>query len=201
MVVLSTARHFYVVDETRGLYVELERIADDMYLQSRSDPLTGLDNRRALFDSFDALIARCSRTGESLCAVMIDLDLFKDYNDHFGHLAGDAMLRKVASVMNREKRGQDVVSRYGGEEFCILLPATDVMGAVKLMHKIRAGCISDWDLGEGITFSAGVAQWNGLESTDDLVRRSDEALYQAKAAGRDRVVVAQSDRLSPTSIS
>ncbi len=195
MVSLATARHFFTVDETRGLYVELERSADELLKLSRSDPLTGLDNRRALFDSFEQLIARCRRTRESLTVVMIDLDLFKQYNDQFGHLAGDTVLRRVAAVLADEKREQDVAARFGGEEFCLLLPATDIAGALNLMRKISAGCAVRIGRHEGITFSAGVALWDRAETPDALMQRADDALYRAKDGGRDQVVVAERDRV------
>ncbi len=190
MVFMASARHLLTVTETRGLYAELEETAEELYHQSRTDPLTGLQNRRALFDSFEPVMARCLRAGEPLCLVMVDLDEFKAYNDEYGHLAGDGILRKVGSALTGETRAQDVAARFGGEELCLLLPATDASGAVKLMEKIRAACIVGKERGEGISFSAGVAEWDGRESPDGMISRADGALYRAKDNGRDQVVLA-----------
>jgi diguanylate cyclase (GGDEF)-like protein len=120
---------------------------------------------------------------------MIDIDHFKAFNDTFGHQAGDRILVTFASVLKERIRTQDFVSRYGGEEFCLLLPGTDRAGGVRLVEQLAHYPIHD-DEGRSITFSAGVAEWQPFESDEDLLARADAALYRAKQSGRDRVEVA-----------
>jgi diguanylate cyclase len=121
---------------------------------------------------------------------MIDLDHFKQYNDSYGHVAGDALLRGIAALMVSNVRGQDLVARYGGEEFCLVMPDTDLVGGHHLLDKLRAGgreATSEF----GVTLSAGLTSWDGIESTTSLIERADQALYRAKDAGRNRVVSIQ----------
>ncbi len=163
-----------------------------------TDPLTGLANRRGMFDLLDSLLGRSARTGEALSLAMVDIDRFKEFNDEYGHLAGDAALRTLADLLRSGVRQQDVVVRFGGEEFCLLLPATDRRGAKALLAQLRAkAAASRVTQGEGQredvplpTFSAGVAQWDHVEDRQSLIRRADIGLYRAKDSGRDAVVVA-----------
>jgi diguanylate cyclase (GGDEF)-like protein len=158
--------------------------------ESRTDPLTGLANRRRLFERIEVEMAHALRADTPLTLAMIDLDHFKVYNDRYGHVAGDTVLRTVAAVMVSNIRGQDMVARYGGEEFCMVLPETDLVGAHYLLDGLRCGgrdSVSDF----GVTLSVGLTSWDGLEDTTSLIERADQALYRAKEMGRNRVVSIQ----------
>jgi diguanylate cyclase (GGDEF)-like protein/PAS domain S-box-containing protein len=159
---------------------------------SVTDPLTGLANRRGLAAVFDAEWAR----GTQLAVVMLDIDRFKLYNDRYGHLAGDACLRKVAAALSASARtNADLVARYGGEEFAIILPATDCAGALVVAERVRAAVAAlaephlDMPLGI-VTVSVGVGAATPTpdSSIAQLLARADAALYAAKRAGRNQVV-------------
>ncbi len=158
--------------------------------ESRTDPLTGLANRRRLFERIEVEMAHALRADAPLTLAMIDLDHFKNFNDLHGHVAGDTVLRTVAAVMVSNVRGQDMVARYGGEEFCMVLPETDLVGAHHLMDSLRCGgrdSVSSF----GVTLSVGLTSWDGIEDTTSLIERADQALYRAKEMGRNRVVSIQ----------
>lgn len=158
----------------------------------RTDGLTGLANRRSLFAYLDRACVLARRREESLAVVMTDLDRFKTYNDSFGHLAGDDLLRNFALQFRDRTRSIDFVARYGGEEFVLVLPDTDGAGARSLIAKLQERFRAEPSL-KGITFSAGIAVWNGSENVDTLINRADTALYAAKAAGRDQTVLDAGD--------
>jgi diguanylate cyclase (GGDEF)-like protein len=158
--------------------------------QTRTDPLTGLANRRCLYERIEIEMAHALRSETPLSVAMIDLDHFKQYNDSYGHVAGDALLRGIAALMVSNVRGQDLVARYGGEEFCLVMPDTDLVGGHHLLDKLRAGgreATSEF----GVTLSAGLTSWDGIESTTSFIERADQALYRAKETGRNRVVSIQ----------
>ena len=162
----------------------------------RTDGLTGLLNRRAFDDAIDAEIRRTSRSGTALSLLLVDVDLFKSYNDQYGHLAGDEALRRVANLLKGSlKRPGDVVARFGGEEFVAILPDTDEDGAYLVAEGFRRA-LSDARLPHAladkgyITASIGVATYMPdvvIRSPVELIETADGALYSAKAAGRDRV--------------
>ncbi len=159
--------------------------------ESRTDPLTGLANRRILYERIQIEMEHALRSESPLSVAMIDLDHFKEYNDQHGHVAGDTLLRSIAALMVSNIRGQDLVVRYGGEEFCLVMPDTDILGGHHLLDKLRAGgreATSQF----GITLSAGLTSWDGIEDTTSMIERADQALYRAKESGRDRVVSIQS---------
>ncbi len=158
--------------------------------ESRTDPLTGLANRRSLYERIEIEMAHALRSETPLSVAMIDLDHFKQYNDRHGHIAGDNLLRAIAALMVSNIRGQDLVARYGGEEFCLVMPDTDLVGGHHLLDKLRAGgreATSDF----GVTLSAGLTSWDGIEGTTSFIERADQALYRAKESGRNRVVSIQ----------
>ncbi len=146
---------------------------------ARTDALTGLGNRRVWDRALPRELARAARHGTPLTVAMLDLDHFKAFNDARGHPAGDALLREAARRWAHELRATDLLTRYGGEEFALLLPTTDFAEAVEAVDRLRAVTP------EGQTCSAGVASWDGEETPEALVARADRALYHAKAAGRD----------------
>jgi diguanylate cyclase (GGDEF)-like protein/PAS domain S-box-containing protein len=158
------------------------------------DELTSLYNRRELERRLVAEIARSGRTNQPFSFVLFDLDHFKAVNDSYGHPAGDAVLRQVARLVERELRVSDVAARYGGEEIALLLPETSAEDAVLVASRLRARLAAErFDIGGGATISVtasfGVACMPPhATTTHALVAAADEALYEAKAAGRDRVV-------------
>jgi two-component system cell cycle response regulator len=180
-----------------GLERELFRRAADIdrdafYDQAIHDPLTGLYNRQYLADAARRLCALDDRTlRPAVAALMIDLDHFKAVNDGFGHSVGDQVLRHVArSILEGSRRG-DIVVRYGGEEFLVLLAGVDQKIAQSVAERIRTSVGEPGGTLPRVTASVEVALRDQGEPFDRLVERADEAMYLAKAAGRDRVGVAE----------
>ena len=159
--------------ERADLLVRLEELA-------LTDELTGLPNRRALNEALDRELKRARREGHTVCVGILDLDFFKSYNDALGHLAGDRLLAEASAAWRDALRGgTDVIARFGGEEFVVVLPTTmDV--AFETLERMRGRTPS------GQTVSVGLASWDPGETVDTLLARADTALYAAKAAGRDR---------------
>jgi diguanylate cyclase (GGDEF)-like protein len=150
--------------------------------QALTDALTGLPNRRAWDEELERELARAGRNGSPMCAVLLDLDHFKQFNDNHGHPAGDQHLRESARHWRERLRGTDLIARYGGEEFAIVLTATTIPRAKEVVEGLRS------TVPRGETVSAGIAQWDGSESALELIARADRALYEAKRNGRDRTV-------------
>jgi two-component system cell cycle response regulator len=154
------------------------------------DPLTRLLNRRSVLTQLEGMISGARRHHRPISVAMIDVDYFKALNDRHGHQVGDRALTAVARSMRELLRGEDLLGRLGGEEFLAVLPDADVRAASVAAEKLRAGVAGiRLTAGEeeiGVTVSVGWATWGG-ESTEDLVRRADEALYDAKLDGRDTV--------------
>ena len=160
--------------------------------QAATDSLTGLANRRSLDEELALEWRRAHRVGDSLAFVLLDLDDFKAVNDNHGHQAGDAVLRAVGEILGGGVRQVDLAGRYGGEEFALILPETDLAGALKLTERLRARLESAAvELPSGAilhaTASFGVAVKDELATPEELVAAADEALYAAKAAGKNRV--------------
>jgi diguanylate cyclase (GGDEF)-like protein len=158
------------------------------------DELTGLANRRQAERALDVEISRATRFGSPLSAVVIDLDDFKSVNDIHGHQAGDAVLRELADVLRDGLRQFDVASRWGGEEFLVVLPGTDAEGAEHVAKRLRVSLArrvirAPSGAEARVTASFGVAALESSAGRDELVRRADAALYQAKRAGKNCVVV------------
>ncbi len=163
--------------ERASTLARLERVA-------RTDDLTGLANRRAWDEHLSREIARASRNNTQLGVALLDLDHFKDYNDVHGHPAGDRLLKQVAAGWGRAIRATDILARYGGEEFAVALPGITEDEALATLERMRD------EMPEDQRVSAGLAFWDGSEDPVALVNRADRALYAAKAAGRDRVLIA-----------
>lgn len=171
----------------------LARERDRYRFLSEQDGLTGLFNRRALDRRLEEAIVSTLREGDPLSLIALDTDCFKDYNDRYGHLAGDDALRCLARVMRANVRhNEDMCFRYGGEEFVILLPGQSLAHATVVAERVReayrAGSASD--LGPGGTVSLGVVEFREGDTPNTLLARADAALYRAKERGRDRVELA-----------
>jgi len=179
-----------------ALQEELVEAREALREQATRDGLTGLWNRTAIFEILQNELARSARSGEPLIVLMADLDGFKPVNDHFGHMAGDAVLRQVAARMRASVRRYDAVGRYGGEEFLIVLPGCELPSGLALAERIRHAigteCFRAGDTEIGLTCSLGAACAipPAIPHADDLVREADAALYRAKHQGRDRVEAA-----------
>jgi diguanylate cyclase (GGDEF)-like protein len=159
--------------------------------RAMTDALTGLLNRYGLQHVLAREHAEARRYNRPFSCLMIDLDNFKTINDTYGHTAGDLALQQVAGILREVVRGSDTVFRYGGEEFLVLLPETDLEGAAALGEKIRAAAASR-PFGDGehvfnLTLSAGASSLCDNESGNDMIARADMSLYHAKKQGRNRV--------------
>jgi diguanylate cyclase len=182
------------VQEAEQRIHSLEAKLQHMSELVREDQLTGSLNRRGLDDVFERETARADRRGTPLCIAMLDLDDFKRLNDTYGHLAGDNALKHLVKIVKDTIRSMDVIARFGGEEFLILLPETTVEAASQTMTRLQRELTKHFFLHDNekvlITFSAGVALRVPNEDQASLVRRADKAMYQAKQTGKNRVIVA-----------
>ncbi|MEU4623759.1 GGDEF domain-containing protein [Actinoplanes sp. NPDC023801] len=180
----SAVLFLLVVARMALLIRHVERQARQVRELARSDELTGLPNRRAWNDELPRALERARRNGEPVAVAILDLDHFKQYNDTYGHPAGDQLLKAASAAWHSALRDVDVIARFGGEEFVVLLPAAGVRDG----HQVLGRALAATPLGQ--TFSAGLAVWDGVETSDELLGRADTALYAAKAAGRNRIAVA-----------
>jgi diguanylate cyclase (GGDEF)-like protein len=162
---------------------------DDLQRLAAVDPLTGLANRRGGGEDITAEISRARRQNSALSCVLLDLDHFKDVNDTFGHQAGDHVLREISSLLRRTVRAYDILIRWGGEEFLVILPGVELEQARKLAERIR-NAVEGLPLAGigGVTVSAGVAALGTDYSFEAMFEAADRRLYSAKAAGRNTVV-------------
>lgn len=185
--------------EDRNLQLEQEistrRLMEDMLKRmAMTDYLTGLYNRRHFFDIAQSEIERCRRYKTPVSIIMMDIDHFKLVNDKYGHATGDLVLQVVAKQCRSILRGSDIVVRYGGEEFVALLPNTDAGQAFTAAERLRSNIETTDIIAEGgslrVTISVGCVGYNGEEAVtvDELVNKADQALYQAKQAGRNRSI-------------
>jgi diguanylate cyclase (GGDEF)-like protein len=162
-----------------------------------TDDLTGLMNRRRMSERLVEEVARVRRSGAALSVLLLDIDRFKSINDEHGHAQGDRVIEKVADVLRAGVRQVDMVSRWGGEEFLILLPDTDVQAAAELAERIRrqvTARVRRHEISETrVTVTSGIAMLRPRESIEAAIHRADLALYEGKRSGRDRVVVAEGD--------
>ena len=182
MVKERTAALAREVGERRKLQAELEALAT-------TDPLTGVANRREFNTVLPQEVRRAARYGAPLSLILMDIDHFKRINDQHGHPAGDAVLQYFTSLVQRHVRDQDMLARWGGEEFALLCPHTDIEAASRIADKLRA-LVREHAFPHvaSVTCSFGVAQWLAGEQPADLVARADAALYAAKGGGRDQVM-------------
>jgi diguanylate cyclase (GGDEF)-like protein len=179
----------YLVITSLGFVLMCKTRAEaETRLQARTDDLTGLANRRALDEEIAHAMAGARRTQRSFAIVMVDVDRFKFINDTHGHAVGDATLRAFSKRLADALRDPDRAFRYGGEEFCLLLPDTDLAGAHTLAERAREQVTRPFDgTMRALTASFGVTAWQPDDAVDTLFQRADRALYAAKSAGRNRV--------------
>ena len=184
------------------LLMHKERADEETSRLATTDPLTGVFNRRTFIELADQELARSRRAGTPLSLMMLDLDHFKRVNDTFGHLTGDEVLVAFTRLIKDCVRRGDLLVRYGGEEFCVLLPGTTLAAAAALAERIRAACASQSLTAHSfkVSVSIGLTAYAGDSNTTlgDLLARADEALYLAKDEGRDRVIALPLGTLSST---
>ena len=157
---------------------------------SLTDALSGISNRRYFDLIMEKEIERSRRYNRDLSVILIDIDMFKSYNDDFGHLAGDDAIKEVARCIDTGIRELDVASRFGGEEFAVILPETSAAGALLVAERIRGVVTGSGAFRRPLSISLGVASHQGsLDSAAILLEEADRALYRAKQAGRNRVEV------------
>jgi diguanylate cyclase (GGDEF)-like protein len=183
----------------RNLIRKLAKARKKIELAAMTDELTGIFNRRHVMKRFKEEFGRANRMGDNLGCILIDIDHFKRINDTYGHLVGDRVLQDVAKHLQGSIRTYDILGRYGGEEFLVVLPDTDCDHAATLTERIResmkSGVIIETDTKKeihiSVTISAGVpGRLKEDRSVDNIIKRADDALYGAKQAGRDRVTCA-----------
>ncbi|MDG1750221.1 MAG: GGDEF domain-containing protein [Thalassotalea sp.] len=167
---------------------------------SNTDPLTKVANRRALFERGHLELSRAQRTQNNLTLMLLDCDLFKDFNDQFGHLVGDEILVHICRICSKEIRDIDFLGRYGGEEFIIVLPDCDVNGGIETARRIQQSladhCVSIKNKEICMTLSIGLATFNDKhKSFEQLINDADQAMYLAKENGRNRIEVYQDKNL------
>lgn len=179
---------------------EIERLRHDLEQvrrESLTDSLTGLSNRKSFDSEIRRILEESKKNGAAFSLLILDIDHFKSFNDNYGHQVGDQVLRLVAKCLTDGVKGKDLAARYGGEEFVIILPDTELAGAVAAGNNLRK-IVANKDvinrntggkMGR-ITMSVGVAEFSGSESVEDLIERADSALYTAKHNGRNQVAAA-----------
>ena len=174
------------------LIAELLEANKKLDLASKTDPLTGLSNRRDLNGKLDNEINRYKRSQKPFSVIICDIDHFKKFNDDYGHDVGDDVLKHTARVLTETCRAVDFVGRWGGEEFLVISPETGLPGAVNLAEKLRASIEQNILKGDGaefkITMSFGVSEYRSDKTANSVLKEADENLYKAKEQGRNRVI-------------
>ncbi len=190
--------------EINHIYKKQRKLIDNLYQQALTDGLTGLYNYRHFWEQVNVELKRANRYSESLSCIMIDIDNFKFVNDRFDHQFGDSVLKKIADILKSPLRATDILARYGGDEFSILLPNTDYQGSQvissKILGRVRQSMFAIKDSSAKVTISVGVSSYpvDQISNSSQLVEYADMALYDAKAKGKDRVSFFHD--LKPTSL-
>lgn len=176
-------------DVTEKLQLDMEKIRE----LSVTDELTGIYNYRYFYTNLEKEINRIKRYSQSLSLTIIDIDYFKRYNDTYGHLVGDLILKEIAQLFKKNSRTVDILARYGGEEFVFILPSTSEVQASMFAERLRRQMEEHRFASEGIpqeckvTISVGVAEFKDGDTVEQLINKSDHALYRAKESGRNKV--------------
>ncbi|MDR3468853.1 MAG: GGDEF domain-containing protein [Xanthobacteraceae bacterium] len=183
----------------------LQQSLEAIRAETLTDPLTGLGNRKYFDRAIEDAVRNAMKNGEPLSLLMFDIDHFKSFNDNYGHLTGDQVLRLVAMSLKATIKGQDITARYGGEEFAVVLPNTALRQALTVADHIRRAVMSKElkkkSTGEilgRVTISVGVSMLQHGDDTDSLIERADACLYAAKRNGRNRVVCEADPEYTPT---
>jgi diguanylate cyclase (GGDEF)-like protein len=173
----------------------LKEVMEQLEYAARVDALTGLFNRRYAVEKIEEEVARHQRNKKPFSFLMADIDFFKKVNDTYGHDGGDNVLKSVSHIMQQTIREQDWLARWGGEEFLLLLPETDLAEAMlvaeRIRQKIETDVIDYQEMKILVTITLGVATYDGTEPVEQIIKQADNALYDGKANGRNRVVAAQ----------
>ena len=182
-------------EELAAINKTLRKKNKELHELSITDSLTGLYNRKHLMETLDNEVARSKRHKHDFAVLVIDIDHFKEYNDTYGHLAGDEVLSRLASVFKKSVRSCDYVARYGGEEFILVLPEIGPEDGVKAAERIRKKVVKENFAGDGepreVTVSVGVASYpKDGDDPQAIIRHADAALYKSKESGRNQVVLA-----------
>jgi diguanylate cyclase len=180
----------YILSEVEALRTELAKVKEE----AMTDALTGISNRKAFDSALEQAIISAREKKSPLSILLVDIDHFKHFNDNYGHLTGDKVLRFVATTLKNCLKGRDMAARFGGEEFSIILPQTALSGAGVIAEQIRQaislGTVKNGKTRQSyqnVTVSIGVAQFRENELPNDLIQRADKVLYFAKERGRNRV--------------
>ncbi|MDY7009723.1 MAG: diguanylate cyclase [Planctomycetota bacterium] len=183
-----------LVSEILSVSLTNARLYQQAKKDSQTDPLTGVNTRRVLEEKLEAEHDRAVRYKRPFCVAIVDIDRFKAINDMSGHVVGDQALRHLADILHQEIRKNDILARYGGDEFVVLMPETDLDDAVNAAERMRQKVESNLVMfDQSVTISCGVAVWSGKghETGTDMLRRADAALYEAKRTGRNRIEIAK----------
>lgn len=186
-----------MLKQSNEMMEELKRDLEHVRREAMTDGLTGLANRKAFDGEIDRVMQEVGGRNGAFTLLMLDIDHFKSFNDNFGHQVGDQVLRLVARTLKDSIKGKDFAARYGGEEFSIILPDTDLSGAIIVGNSLRKAIAgkdvinrSTGKLLGRITMSVGVAEFAGEKTAEELIERADGALYTAKHNGRNQVAAA-----------
>jgi diguanylate cyclase (GGDEF)-like protein len=173
--------HNYLIRENKRLFAEVQRLAI-------TDPLTGLYNRHKLEELLDAEFERAKRYDRPLCLIMADMDRLKEINDTHGHFAGDEALKLVAGAIEGQSRKVDITTRFGGDEFVVILPEINMQEAYRFAQRILSS-VQSFDIqGSPLSLSIGITELNpNIRSVTEFLRAADQALYQAKSAGGNKI--------------
>ena len=172
--------------------LELLDLFSNIKDMANKDFLTGLYNRRFFFESGNAIYINAKRQNENLAVAMVDIDLFKKINDTYGHDIGDIAIKEVKKILTHHLRKSDLVARFGGEEFCILLHDISLENIEKLFEKVRVSFENNIIKTNGveISYTVSIGVYYGLsDSLESLINLSDESLYEAKETGRNKVII------------
>lgn len=189
--ILLESMVFYLLQSISTMMLVIEYLSSKLLSQAEIDPLTQVFNRHAFMTLLSKARSRCERRDLPLSIMMIDLDHFKSINDSWGHQAGDRVLTQFAALAGATLRNEDVMGRMGGEEFCVILTATNLSEAQEIGERLRQACETETVLSEEtrirFTISVGIAQVKHDETLEAAIRRADQAMYRAKHTGRNRV--------------
>lgn len=195
----TNRRLISTVEKLDDAHQEVLRQNEELEKLATRDPMTGCLNRRAFFELLSAKFSSAKEHGNALCCIMADIDYFKKINDTYGHAIGDAVIISFAKIINKSLRTQDVICRYGGEEFCILLIDIEIEKAVKIAERMRrmvkfdTGSSIREPSGISVTSSFGISCASSATEPKEMISQADKALYQSKKSGRNLVSCFQND--------